>query len=72
MENIVIYTTATCPRCKVLKQKMKQKNIEYTEINDIQTVIEMGYQTVPVIKINDKILTFSEANKWINEQEGNK
>ncbi len=50
---------------------MKQKNIQYEEINDIKIMKEKGYLSVPVLEVDGVSMNFSEANGWINLQEGN-
>lgn len=67
-KSVVLYSTG-CPQCTVLKEKLRQKNIEYTECNDVNKMIELGIEQVPVLEIDEKLLSFSEANKWINERE---
>lgn len=37
MENVVIYTTKTCPYCKMAKELLTQKGIKYEE-----RIIEFG------------------------------
>lgn len=64
---VVLYTTG-CPRCRVLKTKLDQKGIEYTENNSVDAMVSMGINEVPVLKIGDKLLGFSEAIEWVNEQ----
>ena len=56
-----------CPKCKVLKAKLTQKNIQFEEISDLTTVIEKGFMSVPILQADDKFLDFSEAVKYINE-----
>jgi len=68
MSNVIIYTTPTCPRCKVLKKKMRDKNIEFTESQDVDKVMEMGYLAVPILEVDGKCLEMKDANDWINEQ----
>lgn len=68
--NVILYSTQFCPRCKVLKSKLEAKNIEYKEENDVNKMQELGISFIPCIQIdNGKIMEFSEANKWVNEQE---
>ena len=62
---IVLYSTH-CPKCKVLETKLKQKGIEYTEINDVTELIENGYKSAPILKVNEKYLEFSDAVKYVN------
>ena len=65
---IIIYTTATCPRCQVLKTKLAQKGIPYEEFTDEDKMIEMGIQTVPIMSVDGRLMDFSEAIKYINER----
>jgi|BioPla2DNA2_1021312.scaffolds.fasta_scaffold60479_3 glutaredoxin len=65
---VILYGNG-CPKCRVLETKLKQKGVEFTEISDINTIIEKGYLTVPMLEIDGRILSFTEANTWINEKE---
>ena len=66
---IVLYSTG-CPRCKVLEAKLKQKNVEYTECNDVLVMEEKGITTVPCLAIDEEVLDFGNAVKWVNGLEG--
>lgn len=68
MPMITIYTTETCPKCKILKKKLNTKSINYKEINDIEILKSLDIYEVPILEVNDKYLNFSEANNWINNQ----
>lgn len=57
-----------CPKCVILKKKLSQKNIEYTEVNDIQQMLDMGLLSVPWLEVDGEMMDFEQANKWINEQ----
>ena len=57
-----------CPKCTILKKKLSQKDIEYTEVNDIQQMLDMGLQSVPWHEVDGQMMDFDQANKWINEQ----
>lgn len=65
---ITIYTTETCPRCKILKMKLQSKNIEYVENHNEEEIKELGITSVPYMKVDDKLMDFAEANTWINQQ----
>ena len=62
---IRLYTTH-CPKCNVLENKLKSKNIDYIEITDTNIMIEKGYMSVPVLEVDDKVMNFTDANTWIN------
>lgn len=62
---VKLYTTH-CPKCNVLENKLKSKNINYIEITDTNIIIEKGYMSVPVLEVDDKVMNFTDANTWIN------
>lgn len=66
--NIVLYTTH-CPKCCILKNKLDGKGIQYEECEDIDAMEKLGIDTVPILKVNDKLLSFPEAVKWVNNKE---
>lgn len=63
---VVLYTTH-CPRCNVIEQKLKAKTIEYEEITDVNLIEEKGFKQVPVLVVDDEIMDFVTANKWVND-----
>lgn len=66
--HLVLYTTH-CPRCKVLEKKLQQKGLLYTENDNIDEMIEMGFKTAPLLSVDGaKPMDFGEAVKWIKEQ----
>lgn len=64
---ITLYSTH-CPRCIILERKLKEKNIEYIEVNDIDEMIRLGLTYAPALKIDDKMMEFNEAIQWANAQ----
>ena len=62
---MTLYTTDTCPRCKVLKLKLAAKNIEYVEISDINVITAKGIKSVPVLEVDGEMLNLSQANDFI-------
>ena len=65
MTKVILYTTH-CPKCNVLTKKMKSKNIEFSEISDIDEMRKLGITTVPVLDVGGKLLDFKKANDYIN------
>lgn len=65
---ITIFTTEICPKCKILKKKLSDKNIDYVEVNDMDKLLELNILEVPVLKIDDTMFDFAAANAWINNQ----
>lgn len=63
--NVILYTSG-CPKCDILKKKLDDKNIVYSVFNDIDKMIEMGLNEVPVLDVGGKRMNYIEAVKWIN------
>ena len=65
---IILYSTG-CPKCEVLKKKLKAKNIEYIENNNVEDMESLGIDQVPVLSVDGNLMSFAEANNWINNTE---
>jgi glutaredoxin len=63
---ITIYTTETCPKCKILKKKLSSKGVDFEEIWDVDVLKSLDIFEVPVLEVDGKYLEFSEANEWVN------
>lgn len=66
MDNIILYYSTGCSKCKVLKTKLGNKGLNYTEVNDIDIMKQLGISSVPVLGVNGELLKFKEANDYIN------
>jgi len=66
LNNVILFSNG-CPRCKVLKQKLDDKQIKYTINEDFDELIENGLQTAPVLKVDDNYYQFGEAVKFIGD-----
>lgn len=67
-DSITLFSTH-CPKCLVLDKKLKEKGITFNVITDTDTIIETGFRTVPLLKVGDKIMEFSEAIQWVKTYE---
>ncbi|MBC7190603.1 thioredoxin family protein [Candidatus Aerophobetes bacterium] len=63
IKSVKVYTTPTCPYCYLVKDFLKQKNVQFEEIDvsmDKDALSEMvqksGQMGVPVVEINGKII----------------
>ena len=63
MANIIVYSTQTCPYCNMVKDYLKEKGVEFADIDvsqDHEKAQEMmsksGQSGVPVVDINGKII----------------
>lgn len=71
--NIKIYSTPTCPYCVTLKQFLKDKNVEFKDIDvslDDKELDEMiqnsGQMGVPVVDIDGNIVVGFDKEKILN------
>ena len=65
---VVVYSTPTCPTCKMIKTKLDRKNIPYESCEDVVFMQQNGITTVPTLEVDGVRYTTGEANKWINQQ----
>lgn len=68
MRNLVILYGTGCPKCKILETKLNKKNIKYQEFTDVDKMLDMGIKSVPYLKVDGKLMDFTEANDWVNKQ----
>ena len=66
-KNIILYSNG-CPKCRVLETKLETKNISYIKNKNVSEIADMGFQSLPVLKVDNSYLGFAEANNWINNQ----
>ena len=66
---VTLFST-NCPKCRVLEQKLNQKNIAFNISDNIQEVIDQGFMSAPVLKIGDDYMDFTTAITWLKEQDG--
>ena len=50
---------------------LKQANIEYTENNDVNTMLAKGMTSAPSLEVDGKLMGFAESVEWIKSQEVN-
>lgn len=60
---VIVFSTPTCPHCRHAKQYLRQKNVQFRDVDvsqDMQAARDMvrrsGQQGVPVIDIDGKII----------------
>lgn len=66
---IKIYSQPNCPKCKILKDALKDKKIEYIECSDLEEIKKKNIMYIPVLEVDNELLDFPKAFNWIKEQE---
>lgn len=64
--NVVMYSTG-CPKCKILKKKLDEKKVVYEEETDVEKMKSKGINRVPVLEVDGKLFSYSEAVKLVND-----
>lgn len=65
----VVFYTIDCPKCRVLESKLKAKKVDFEECRDIEIMQEKGFENAPMLEVDDTVMGFGEAVKWINNLE---
>ena len=64
---ITLYSTnPPCPKCQVLHKKLVDTGREFYVIEDTNKMEAMGFISAPMLEVDGKFLTFSEAIAWLN------
>lgn len=56
-----------CPNCLALKTELDNAKVEYAICSDIDTMINMGLNELPVLEINGRIMNNNESIEWIKK-----
>lgn len=67
MAKIILYST-NCPKCNVLEKKLQNKNIDFEICNDVDLMLSKGIQQAPYLEVDNELMDFSKAVKWVNEK----
>ena len=47
---------------------MKNKNINYTEDNDVNSMLAKGIKSAPYLEIDGELYDFKKAVEWVNNK----
>lgn len=67
MAKIILYST-NCPKCNVLEKKLQSKNIDFEICNNVDLMLSKGIQQAPYLEVDNELMDFSKAVKWVNEK----
>ena len=56
-----VFFTNGCPKCKILEERLDEKNIKYEISADPTILKENNLISFPALKVNEKVLSFYEA-----------
>jgi glutaredoxin len=64
---ITLYSNG-CPKCRILKQRLDEKGIEYTESSDTNFLEQNKILAFPALVIDVGILKFYNAILWLKNK----
>lgn len=64
--NATLYTTH-CPVCEMLEKALKEHDIPFVIEEDVSSLLEKGFKSVPVLKVGEEYMKAKEAFQWINQ-----
>jgi glutaredoxin len=62
---MIIFYTTHCPRCRVLKAKLDEKHVAYTECDNMEEMMALGMKSAPALSVDGELMDFSDAVKWV-------
>lgn len=66
MGKVILYTSETCHRCKIVKQMLDNNSVDYTEISDKEYILGLDIESVPAIEVDNKIISeYSSVLSWL-------
>ena len=67
MNDIILYTT-DCSKCTVLKNKLIENDIVFTENRSKEEMRALGMMQAPMLSVNGRLMGFPEALKWASSR----
>ncbi|MBO7696638.1 MAG: glutaredoxin [Methanobrevibacter sp.] len=63
---IILYTIG-CPHCNILKDKLKQKGIDFKIVDDVDEMEKLDIISAPQLFNGEKLLNYNEALEWLSK-----
>lgn len=68
MDQVILYTSDTCERCKIVKQMLKVHSVAYTEVTDRDYMLGLSLEGVPAIEVDNKIISeYPSVLSWLKK-----
>lgn len=67
-DSIIVYSSPTCPKCRMLKQQLTEAGIFFTVCEDVEIALSKGVSTLPMLEVNQELMNLSDALKWIRSK----
>jgi predicted thioredoxin/glutaredoxin len=64
--DIKLYSSPTCPKCKIIAMKLERKGYSFVKITDEEVILNKGLKSIPWLEVDGELFDFGAANEWIN------
>lgn len=65
---ITLYSTG-CPKCQILEKRLKKNNFNFTISDDVNILIEKGFQSAPVMAVGKLFFDYGSAMNLLKKYE---
>ena len=65
---ITLYSTG-CPKCQILEKRLKKNNLDFIISNDVDILIEKGFQSAPVMAVGKLFYDYTSAMNLLKKYE---
>ena len=53
---VVLWKTPGCPRCKGVSQQLAAKGIKFSQNEDADKLVDLGFTSAPILQVGDQYL----------------
>lgn len=64
---ITVFSTG-CVNCRSLMAELDKNAIKYNIVSDVNKMLALGFDEIPMVDIDGHIMNRREAIKWIKER----
>lgn len=64
-KQIILYSSPSCPKCKILERKLVEKGIEFKKTYELEEIQARKFYSLPVLQSDEDFLTYAEAYQKI-------
>lgn len=64
---VILYSTG-CPQCNILKEMLQKKNVIFQIEDNVEKMKELGFSSLPMLSVDNKILNFKEAFNFLKNE----
>lgn len=65
MSKIILYSTRSCPKCKVLEKGLDKLGVEYEVIDDEEEEVRRGITSAPILEVDGVRMDHPKAYNYI-------